>query len=578
LLAIGIFVVDTSVLLPDAVAVLYVVVVLLSVNFLQWRGVLLVSLGCAGLAVLGYLLQHGALYAGDPLVRLFVSLLAIGTTAFLALKNQAGAAVLRERAQLLDLTHDTIFVRDMNDVITYWNLGAAELYGWQSDQAIGKVIHQLTQTIFPAPLEEINAKLLRTGRWEGELVHTRADGVQVVVASRWSLQRDARGRPVAILETNNDITYRKRMEEALRRNEAYLSEAQRLSRTGSFGWSVATGKIIWSDETFRIFGYDKAPFVTVDMLVQRTHPDDRATVQQTIDRAARDGKDFSHEYRLLMPDGSVTYVHAVARAVKDASGDIEFVGAVTDVTATRRAEQALRQSQMELAHVTRVKTLGELTASIAHEVNQPLAAIVTNGEVSLRLLDREAPDLAEVREAVGDVISNGRRASEIIQRLRALSKKTETQKVALDINDVVREVIPLVQHEVLSHRVSLRRELASALPAVLGDRVQLQQVIINLIVNGMEAMTTVTDRPRELVVRSQLDDGGRVLVAVEDSGVGIDPDNAKKLFNAFYTTKPSGMGMGLSICRSIIEDHDGTLWASRNAGPGATFQFALRSH
>ena len=211
-------------------------------------------------------------------------------------------------------------------------------------------------------------------------------------------------------------------------------------------------------------------------------------MQQTIDRAARDGKDFSHEYRLLMPDGSVTYVHAVAHAVKDASGDVEFVGAVTDVTATKRAEEALRQSQAELAHVTRVTTLGELTASIAHEVNQPLAAIVTNGEVGLRWLDREVPDLAEVREALGDMISNGRRASEIIQRLRALSRKTETQKVALDINDAISEVIPLVQQEVLSHRVSLRLELAPALPAVLGDRVQLQQVIINLIVNGMEAM------------------------------------------------------------------------------------------
>ena len=208
-----------------------------------------------------------------------------------------------------------------------------------------------------------------------------------------------------------------------------------MSRTGSFGWSVATGEIIWSDETFRIFGYDKAPSVTIDMVVQRTHPDDRAAVQQTIDRAARDGKDFSHEYRLLMPDGSVRHVHAVAHAVKDASGNIEFVGAVTDVTATKRAEDALRQSQMELAHVTRVTTLGELTASIAHEVNQPLAAIVTNGEVGLRWLDREVPDLAEVREALASVISDGRRASEIIQRLRALSRKTETQKVALDINE-----------------------------------------------------------------------------------------------------------------------------------------------
>ncbi|WP_254021588.1 ATP-binding protein [Mesorhizobium escarrei] len=578
LLAIGIFAVDTLVLRPDATAALYVVVVLLSVNFLHWRGVLFLSLGCAALAILGYLLQHGPSYAGDPFVRLLVSLLAIGTTAFLAVKNQAGAAVSRERADLLDLTHDTIFVRDMEDKITYWNLGAAERYGWQSHQAIGQVAHQLMRTVFPAPLEEINTELLRTGRWEGELVHARRDGRPLVVASRWSLQRDDGGRPVAILETNNDITERKRAEDALRRSEAFLTEAQRLSHTGSFGWSVATGEIIWSDETFRIFGYDKAPSVTVDMIVQRTHPDDRAAVRQTVDRAARDGKDFSHEYRLLMPDGSVRHVHAVAHATKGASEDVEFVGAVTDVTATRRAEEALRQSQAELAHVSRVTTLGELTASIAHEVNQPLAAIVTNGEVGLQWLDREVPDLAEVREALHDMISNGRRAGEIIHRLRALSKRTETQKVGLDINHAIREVIPLMHQEVLSRGVSLRLELAPALPAVLGDRVQLQQVIINLIVNGVEAMAPITDRSHELVIRSQLDDAGQVLVAVEDAGVGIDPGNVRQLFDPFFTTKPSGMGMGLSICRSIMENHGGKLWASRNAGPGATFQFALQSH
>ena len=578
LLAAGIFAVDTLILIPDATAALYTVVVLLSVNFLRWRGVLLVSLGCAALTILSYLLQHGPSYSDATFVSLLVSLLAIGTAAFLAPRNQAGAAVLNERARLLDLTHDTIFVRDMNDVITYWNLGAAELYGWQSDQAIGQVSHQLMETIFPASLEEINAELFRTGRWEGELVHARRQGSPLVVASRWSLQRDDRGRPMAILETNNDITDRKRAEDALRRSQAYLTEAQRLTRTGSFGWNAANGKVIWSEETFRIFECDEGLSVDVDMLVQRIHPDDRAAVQQLIGRATRDGNDFSHEYRLLKSDGSVSYLRAVAHAVKDASGDVEFVGAVTDITATKRAEEALRQAQAELAHVTRVTTLGELTASIAHEVNQPLAAIVTNGEIGLRWLDREVPDLAEVREALGDMISNGRRAGEIIHRLRALSKRTETHKAVLDINDAISEVIPLVHQEVLNHRVSLNLELAPALPAVLGDRVQLQQVIINLIVNGMEAMAPVTDRSRALVIRSQLDDAGQVLVAVEDAGVGIDPGNVRQLFEPFFTTKPSGMGMGLSICRSIMENHGGNLWASRNAGSGATFQFALQSH
>ena len=580
-LALGIFAVDTLVILPDAPAALYVVVVLLSVNFLHWRGVLLVSLGCASLAILGYLLQHGPTYAGDPFIRLLVSLLAIGTTAFLALKNRAGAPVLHERARLLDLTHDAVFVRDMEDRITYWNLGAEERYGWKSDEAVGQVSHQLMHTVFPAPLQEINAELLRTGRWEGELIHATREGPPLVVASRWSLQRNDHGRPVAILETNNDITDRKRAEDALRRSQAYLTEAQRLSHTGSWAFEVASRRGIHSsEEHFRLFGFDPGGDLPPwDEWQLRVHPEDRERAAAAMEQGIRDRTDFETNYRIVHPDGTIRYAQTVGHPVFGPSGDlVEFVGTSVDVTERKQAEEALHKTQTELAHVARVTTLGELTASIAHEVNQPLAAIVTNGEVGLRWLDREVPDLAEVREALDDMISNGRRASEIIHRLRALSRKTETQKLALNINDAISEVIPLVQQEVLGHRVSLRLDLAPTLPAVLGDRVQLQQVVINLIVNGMEAMAPVTDRSRELVVRSQLDDSDQVLVAVEDSGVGIDPENAKQLFNAFYTTKSSGMGMGLSICRSIIENHGGRLWASPNAGPGATFQFALRSH
>jgi C4-dicarboxylate-specific signal transduction histidine kinase len=246
-----------------------------------------------------------------------------------------------------------------------------------------------------------------------------------------------------------------------------------------------------------------------------------------------------------------------------------------DITERNQAQSALRRAEAELAHVNRVMTLGELTASIAHEINQPLAAIVANGAACLRWLGREPPELGEARDAVESVISDGMRASDVIQRIRALSRKTDPQTTKLDINDVIDDVVRLVGREALDHHILLRLELAPALPPVLGDRVQLQQVIINLVMNGMEAMAGVADRARELTIRSSRHEDGQVLIEVQDAGVGIEPEKVDLLFNAFFTTKPDGMGMGLSICRSIIEAHGGRIQASRNAGAGAIFQITL---
>jgi C4-dicarboxylate-specific signal transduction histidine kinase len=277
--------------------------------------------------------------------------------------------------------------------------------------------------------------------------------------------------------------------------------------------------------------------------------------------------------------GSVIYFRSSGKPFFDARGNfLGYRGVSADITATIRAdhaERALREAQAELAHVTRVTTLGEMTASIAHEVNQPLAAVVANAEACLGWLNRETPDLDAARRSVEWIINDSERASEVIRRIRALVNKTGVEKVPLDINDVVREVIVLVQRELISQGVSLRMELATALPRILGDRVQLQQVIINLVKNGIEAMQSVTDRPRELIIRSLRDETGQVLVSVTDRGVGISAENCERLFSAFFTTKPSGMGIGLSICRSIVEAHGGRLWASGNVGQGATFQFAL---
>jgi C4-dicarboxylate-specific signal transduction histidine kinase len=368
--------------------------------------------------------------------------------------------------------------------------------------------------------------------------------------------------------------YRKEAATEVASKEAYLAEAQRLSHTGSFGWSAASG-FVWSDETFRIFELDRATAPTVEAVIQRTHPEDRERVQQFIERASRDGGDWDVEHRLLMPDGAVKSLHVVVHAVRDEAGVLSFVGAVMDVTAAKRAEEAVQAAQAELAHVARMTTLGELTAWIAHEVNQPLAGIVTNGTACLQWLGQKNPALDEARSAVADMISDAQRAGDVILEIRALSRKTAPKRGPLDINDLIQGVVRLVTREAQAQGASVRLDLAPALPAVVGDRVQLQQVVINLVINAIQAMASVTARPRELSIRSRQNEAGHVLIEVADSGHGIGSTNLDQLFKAFFTTKPAGMGMGLSICRSIIEAHGGNVWATDNVPSGAVFHFTL---
>jgi C4-dicarboxylate-specific signal transduction histidine kinase len=361
----------------------------------------------------------------------------------------------------------------------------------------------------------------------------------------------------------------------LRRSQAYLAEAQRLSRTGSFGWRISTGEIIWSEETFRIFQYDPGTAPTVDRLLQRVHPEDAALVKQTIERATQDGEDFEHEYRLVMPDGSVKHVRVVAQAMRDQAGGLEFAGAVMDVTAAIKADEAMRQAQEDLAHVSRVTTMGEMAASIAHEVDQPLSGVVINANACLRFLGGESPNLDEVRDGLQAIARDGRRASEVTARIRTLASRTPSEKQPLDINAVVREVVAIAEGEARRTCAKVRTELAANLPRVLGDSVLLQQVVLNLLLNGLDAMSAVDDHPRELTIRTDTEGADRVRVAVRDSGVGIDPDHARRMFDAFYSTKRGGLGMGLSISRTIVEQHGGRLWAAPNDGPGTTFYFTV---
>jgi len=363
-------------------------------------------------------------------------------------------------------------------------------------------------------------------------------------------------------------------EEKLQRSEAYLAEAQRLSHTGSFGWRPSTGEIFWSEETFRIFQYDRTTIPTWELVLQRVHPEEAALVNQTIERASQDGKDFQHEYRLVIPEGAIKHVHVVAHALKDESEGIEFVGAVMDVSDRKRAEEALRQSQADLAHVNRATTMGELTASLAHEVNQPIAAAVTNANTCLRWLTRDHPDVEEARAAAMRIVKDGTRASEIVSRIRLLFKKGEPQWELVDVNEVIQEMIVLLRGEATRYSISIRAELATDLPQVTGDRVQFQQVLMNLMINGIDAMKD-GDGTRELSIKSQPAENEQLLVSVSDTGVGLPPKQADQIFNAFFTTKPHGTGMGLRISRSIVESHGGRLWAANNSPRGASFCFTL---
>jgi PAS domain S-box-containing protein len=388
-----------------------------------------------------------------------------------------------------------------------------------------------------------------------------------------------------VLVTFHDITARKqaeaakdlRSEEELRRSEAFLAEGQRLSSTGSFSWNVATDEITWSEQLYRIYGFEIGVPVTLELIRTRVHPEDVSLLEKMkmAGQAPGGGNDFEWQYRLLMPDHSIRYLHAVAHPVRDRDGQLEYIAVVQDVTARRMSEEALATARSELAKVARATSLGVLTASIAHEVNQPLSAIVTNAGTCLRMLDANPPNVEGARETARRTIRDGNRASDVVTRLRALFSKEEFTLESLDLNEIAGEVIALSLSDLQRNRVALQSELAEDLPAITGDRIQLQQVMLNLLRNASDAMVGVHDRPRQLLIRTEREDSGRVRVSVRDAGVGVDPQSMNKLFDAFYTTKSDGMGIGLSVSRSIIERHHGRLWAEPNEGPGATFSFSI---
>lgn len=773
---------------------------------------------------------------------------------------------LQDQAKLLDLTHDGIIVRDMNRITRYWNRGAEELYGWKANEAVGKGIYDLLKTVFPTSIEDVEDEVIRTGRWEGELTHTKKDGTRIVVSSRWSLQRDDRGAPLAVLVTNNDITEQKRAEdiarrsakelrdvietipavvwsalpdgsntyvnsrwteyagdaqenpgtarrdpvhpedaerylgkwetsivtgapfedevrfrradgeyhwhlvrgvplrdehgqilkwygvmsdiedrkraesllagekrvlemvaraeslpgildglcrlveqqakdvlasvllldggrprhgaapslpkdytdaidgsavgpfsspggiatdrgrqiivediasdprwagyrsvalahdlrscwcspifssqgsviavfamyyrqprgptrheqeiveqithlagvaierqltyEQLTRSEAILAEAQRLTHTGSWAYGPQRG-MYWSEESFRLLGFDPdQPVPDGETVLRRVHPEDRERVREFRENALRSDSGSDQQFRIVLADGSVRHIHTTYHPVFNANGDlVEIVGTHVDVTESKRAEQErerLRELEGAIAHINRVSMMGELAASLAHEIKQPIAAAITSANACLRWLTRDPPDLDRARAAAGRVGQDGTRAAEVINRLQSFYKKgAPDQREAVNINEVIQEMAALLRNEATRYSISIRPQLHEGVPLVTADRVQLQQILMNLMLNAIDAMKDTTG---ELTVRSGLNENGQVVVSVSDSGVGIALKDADRVFDAFFTTKPQGTGMGLAITRSLVESHGGHVWVTSNAGAGVTFHFTL---
>jgi len=406
----------------------------------------------------------------------------------------------------------------------------------------------------------------------------RPDGAMRWIHERGVLIRDERGQVYRATGIADDITERKQAEEALQRSEAYLAETQKLSHTGSWAWVPSTGEMNYlSEECPKLLGFQaEGGTVRFDSFFRYIHPDDRVPTQERLARAIEQRADFELDYRIVRPDGERRDIYAVGHPVLSPGGDLlEFVGTVIDVTQRKRAEgerERLRQAQADLERISRVTTMGELMASLAHEIRQPIAAAITNAKTCLRWLNRERPEIEEARAAASRMAEDTTRAADIVSRVRTMFKKGAPQRDPVDLNGIIEDMVLLLRGEASHQSVSIRTQLAADLPKVMADRIQIQQVLMNLMLNGLEAMEG-TVAARLLTVTSQKDEQGCV-VSVKDTGPGLSTEQAARIFDAFYTTKANGTGMGLSISRSIVESHGGRLWTD-SKGPGATFRFIL---
>jgi PAS domain S-box-containing protein len=607
ILAVGIFLFDVLSPLEGAVAVLYVLVVLLAARTLRRVDVVIAAAGTIAFTLLAYVISHGMDDFGSPALRATVSLAAIGIATALALQSQAATATLASQARLLNLSHDMIFVRDIRGGINFWNDAAAEVYGWSADEAIGRVADELLGTKYPADRAAVEAALLKNGRWEGVLEQQTRTGERLVLDSRWAIQRDRLGNNVGVLETHTDTTERQAAHAALVRSERRYRRMFDTSRIGVIeeDWSAVRAELAnVAEEGTSIADHLAAnpDFYTcarrliriVDVnaaLLSMLSVDDRTQFLNTLDDVlgaadttfpgalvafARGDAFYEGETEMVSSDGkSVPVLFTITFPSSVDDGDKALVY-VVDITERKRAQDAIQQAQAELAHAARVATLGELTASIAHEVSQPLMAVVTNGEAGMRWLRREPPEFNEVETALERVVAEGRRASDIVKRIRAFLKKAPSHRDDLALSALVEDAAALVQRELAKANVQLKIELQPHLPSIRGDRVQLQQVLVNLMINAAHAMAGQNGARMQFITAARTE-ADEVEIIVGDTGPGIASEHLQRLFEPFFTTKQDGMGMGLAICKTTIEAHGGRMTVESLPGQGATFRMTLPS-
>ncbi|MCU1268605.1 MAG: sensor histidine kinase [Acidobacteria bacterium] len=489
--------------------------------------------------------------------------------ASIALERAQAAQALQQQASLLEQAHDAILVWEFPRTIVYWNRGAEQLYGFSRKEAIGRSSHELLHTEHPQTMTGVEQALERDGEWTGELTHTTRDGRKIIVESRHVLMSETDGRRL-VLETNRDITERKLAELAQLRLGAIVASSDDAIISKTLEGVITS----WNAGAQRIFGYaaEEAVGRPITILI----PPDRQDEELQIIERLRRGKSVHHfETVRVRKDGRRIDVSLAISPIKDSNGQVVGISKIArEITERKRAAEALRQAKADLAHVNRVTTMGELTASLAHEVNQPITAAVTNANTCLRWLTRDQPDLDEARAAAARIVKDGTRAGEIISRIRLLFKKGLPEREMVDANEVIQEMIVLLQGEATRYSISVRSELSADIPQFMGDRVQLQQVVMNLIMNSIDAMKDL-EGTRELSIKSELAENEQLLVSVSDTGVGLPQEQLDQIFNAFVTTKLHGTGMGLSISRSIVESHGGRLWAADNSPRGASFHFTL---